>query len=269
MYNVSTMTNAYTVKLADLFDKDDPLTIRVLDQGFVRLIDFMPHDWPFGEVIEGATPGDLAVVAAARVSYGAVSKGIEADQKLINFLVREGHTSPLEMVEFKFLIKAPVIMWWQHVRHRIQEMNFQSGRYTPYPEDEYYLPSQLRQQDKVNKQGSVLASFLSEVEEVAFLEELRVHYEAGFDLYKRMLDKGVAKEMARLALPGWALYHTAYVKMNAHALMNYIGKRTERGAQYEIRVYAQAMAHFFAEKLPWVHTAWQKYETGRSTPPNP
>lgn len=638
------MTNAYTLKLKDIVG-DDPSVRRVLDQGFVKLIDFMPHDYQFGEQIEGATPGDLAIVAAARVSYGTVTKGVEADRKLVNYLVKHGHTSPLEMVEFKFLIKAPVIMWWQHVRHRIQEMNFQclagssvitfdrtgggtgprlkktiaelydlwangeravrsngngqtyhrdmktrirkmnlrvlneetntfevghihevyssgekpvyrltyedgrtldctlehrlltahgwrtvqdafavevsedrtvqsaslgiqtvcngqvvadglyrnkqwleerlaqglyvteiaalagcsieavkkwvyayglklnkrdarfkpgmepwnkdnggyqlnikdrtawverikqrtkygkeshlwrggvtseralnavwtrsvapliherfgyrcqicsthrrlhthhivpywadpalgydmdnlvtlcqtchyqlhaencekefaaslnknnwpevpastppvcrklkghllavvkieylgvqptydiavegpwhnfvansvvvhnSGRYTPYPEDEYYLPEKLRAQDTVNKQSSVLTDFLTDEEERGLLAELKVHYEAGFALYQKMLEKGVAKEMARLALPGWALYHSAYVKMNAHALMNYLSKRLEPGAQYEIRVYAEAMEHSFAEKLPWVYAAWQQSQ--RSMP---
>ena len=257
------MTNAYTLKLKDIVG-DDPSVLRVLDQGFVKLIDFMPHDYQFGEQIEGATPGDLAVVAAARVSYGTVTKGVEADRKLVNYLVKHGHTSPLEMVEFKFLIKAPVIMWWQHVRHRIQEMNFQSGRYTPYPEDEYYLPERLRAQDTVNKQGSVLTDFLADEEERGLLAELKLHYEAGFALYQKMLEKGVAKEMARLALPGWALYHSAYVKMNAHALMNYLSKRLEPDAQYEIRVYAEAMEHSFAEKLPWVYAAWQ--QSRRSMP---
>lgn len=258
------MTNASMLKLRDLFDANDPQTIRVLDKGFIRLIDFMPTDWPFGETVEGATPGDLAVVAAARVSYGAVSKGAEADRKLIHYLITHGHTSPLEMVEFKFLIKAPVLMWWQHVRHRVQELNFQSGRYTPYPEDEYYLPEKLRAQDKVNKQGSVLADFLSDEEERSFLAELRTHYAAGFGLYKRMLERGVAKEMARLALPGWALYHTAYVKMNGHALIHYLDKRNHPDAQYEIRVYAAAMEHCFAERLPWVYAAWQAKQNGRS-----
>lgn len=148
------------------------------------------------------------------------------------------------------------------LRHRHQELNFQSGRYTPYAEDEYYLPEKLRAQDKLNKQASVLADFLSDAEERALLEELQAHYEAGFSLYKKMLDKGVAKEMARLAPPGWALYHTAYVKMNAHALLNYLSKRTETAAQYEIRVYAQAMERIFAEKLPWVYAAWQNKRDG-------
>ncbi|BAC90262.1 FAD-dependent thymidylate synthase [Gloeobacter violaceus] len=250
------MTNAHTLKLKDIAGKD-PGVIRVLDQGFIQLVDYMPSDYPFGQVVEGATAGDIAIVAAARVSYGTVTKGTDADRKLIEFLLRHGHTSPLEMVEFKFIVKAPVVMWWQHVRHRIQEMNFQSGRYTPYPENEFYLPEKLRAQDKVNKQGSVLVDFLSSDEERALLEELRAHYEAGFSLYKKMLAKGVAKEMARLALPGWALYHTAYVKMNAHALMHYLAKRTEPDAQYEIRVYAQAMERIFAEKLPWVHDTWR------------
>lgn len=255
------MTNAFTLKVADIVT-DDPAVVRVLDQGFVTLIDFMPSSYPFGEPVEDATPGDLAVVAAARVSYGTVSKGVEADKKLVHYLIKHGHTSPLEMVEFKFLIKAPVLMWWQHVRHRIQEMNFQSGRYTAYPEEEYYLPAKLRLQDKVNKQASVLADFLSNEEEHILLEELREHYQAGFALYQKMLQKGVAKEMARLALPGWALYHTAYVKMNAHALMNYLDKRLDPSAQYEIRAYAEAMERVFAQKLPWVHSAWEAKRSG-------
>jgi len=246
-----------TIRLKDLVDDADPALLRVLDKGFVKLIDFMPSTWPAGESVEGATPGDLAVVAAARVSYGTVSKGPEADRKLIHYLITHGHTSPLEMVEFKFLIKAPVVMWWQHVRHRHQELNFESGRYRAYPEDEFYLPERLRAQDSVNKQGSVLSDFLIEEEEQALLAELRAHYEAGQALYRKLLTRGVAKEMARLALPGFALYHSAYVKMNAHALIHYLAKRNHPDAQYEIRAYAEVMERIFAEKLPWTYSAWR------------
>jgi thymidylate synthase (FAD) len=247
------------------------VTVPVLDGGFVGLIETMPSTWPFGNPIEGATPGDMAIVNAARVSYNGASKGLEADRKLIRYLIKHGHTSPLEMVEMKFLVKAPVVVWWQWVRHRMQELNFQSGRYCAY-EEEAYMPSNLRLQDKKNKQASsaqtigdlptILLNGLSEElsgteAETRLLAALDRHYCQGFALYEQLLAAGVAREQARLALPGFALYHTAYVKMNAHALMNFIDKRNHPDAQYEIRQYAAVLEGYFAQVLPWCYEAWR------------
>lgn len=119
------------------------------EKGWVELVDFMPH--PDTEI-----SGDLAIVNAARTSYLGESKGPERDKKLLMYLYKNKHMGPFEMVEFKFRINAPVLVFWQWVRHRTQSMNFQSGRYTPFEEDSFYTPEAdaWRKQSAVNKQGS-------------------------------------------------------------------------------------------------------------------
>ncbi len=148
----------------------------VLDKGFVELVDMMPHP-------ATGVPGDLAIVNAARVSFLGESKGAEADKKLLFYLMRNAHTSPFEMVEFKFRVRAPLITYWQWVRHRtfhFMSANAQSGRYTPFEEDDFYVPSVWRQQSKSNKQaseGEVDATINAEL-----TEKLLKHYEQGFAL---------------------------------------------------------------------------------------
>ncbi|PJF40106.1 MAG: thymidylate synthase (FAD), partial [Phototrophicales bacterium] len=93
-------------------------------------------------------PGDLAIVNAARVSFLGESKGDERDKKLLFYLLRHRHTSPFEMVEFKFRVRAPLVTWWQWVRHRTWNMNAQSGRYTPFEENDFYVPSVWRKQSR-------------------------------------------------------------------------------------------------------------------------
>lgn len=107
--------------------------IDVLDKGWIELVDLMPH--PNAEV-----SGDLAIVNAARVSFLGESKGNERDKKLLFYLLRNHHTSPFEMVEFKFRVRAPLITWWQWARHRTWNFNAQSGRYTPFEENDFYVP---------------------------------------------------------------------------------------------------------------------------------
>jgi len=121
--------------------------VDILDKGFIELIDLMPH--PATDV-----SGDLAIVNAARVSFMGESKGEEKDRKLLFYLLRNQHTSPFEMVEFKFRVRAPVVTWWQWVRHRTWNFNAQSGRYTAFEETDYYVPDVWRKQSANNKQAS-------------------------------------------------------------------------------------------------------------------
>ncbi len=220
--------------------------INILDKGFVELLDTMPAD-----------KMDMAVVSAARVSYLTDSKGEDKDKFLISFLMQHGHTSPFEMAEFKFRVKAPVVVWWQWVRHRIAEYNAQSGRYVKYDETEYYLPSKLRQPAKHNRQASEEDKFVEGQE--TLIKEMESHYKNAINLYNKLLEKGVAREEARLVLPGFAMYHTFIVKMNCHSLMNFINKRNHRDAQWEIRQYAMILEEFFKEKMPWSHEAYLKW----------
>jgi thymidylate synthase (FAD) len=220
--------------------------VDVLDKGFVELLDTMPNE-----------NMDMAVVSAARVSYLTDSKGADKDKSLIEFLMQHGHTSPFEMAEFKFRVKAPVVVWWQWVRHRIAEYNAQSGRYVKYDETEYYLPDKLRQPAKHNRQASDEDKFVEGQDEL--IGKMQHHYLAALKLYNELLDKGVAREEARLVLPGFAMYHTFIVKMNCHSLMNFINKRNHRDAQWEIRQYAKIIEDMFQEKMPWSYDAYQKW----------
>jgi len=223
--------------------------INVLDKGFVELLDTMPSHHM-----------DMAVVSAARVSYLMDSKGEDKDKFLVGFLLQHGHTSPFEMAEFKFRVKAPVVVWWQWVRHRIAEYNAQSGRYVKYDDTECYLPDKLRQPSKHNRQASDEDKLVEGQEQL--IKMMKEHYEKGLKLYNELLEKGVAREEARLVLPGFAMYHTFIVKMNCHSLMNFINKRNHRDAQWEIRQYAAVLEEFFKEKMPWAHEAYLKYYKG-------
>jgi thymidylate synthase (FAD) len=225
--------------------------VTVLDKGFVELVDMMPHP-------SLGVSGDLAIVNAARVSFLGESKGTEADKKLLFYLLRNAHTSPFEMVEMKFRVRAPLVTWWQWVRHRTWNMNAQSGRYTPFEEEDFYVPSVWRKQSKSNKQAS--EGELEAEQGAVLTEKLIQHYAEGFKLYQEALDAGVSKEMARLFLPGFSVYYTWIVKVDAHNLMHWIKLRMAPDAQYEIRAYAKAVyEHFFKPALPWTAEAFEQH----------
>lgn len=225
--------------------------VDVLDKGWIELVDLMPHP-------ASAVSGDLAIVNAARVSFLGESKGPERDKKLLFYLLRHRHTSPFEMVEFKFRVRAPLVTWWQWVRHRTWNMNAQSGRYTPFRESDFYVPNTWRRQSKDNKQAS--EGSLAPAESEALTEKLLRHYNEGFRLYSEALDLGVSKEMARLFLPGFSVYYTWVTKIDAHNLMHFLRLRMARDAQYEIRIFAEAIhERFFRPALPWTAEAFDKY----------
>jgi thymidylate synthase (FAD) len=226
-------------------------SVPVLDKGFVQLLDIMPHP---GSGISG----DLAIVNAARVSFMGDSKGDEKDKKLLFYLMRNFHTSPFEMVEFKFRAKAPLVTWWQWARHRVWSFNAQSGRYTEFEENDFYVPDVWRKQSASNKQASE-GEVDSETNQ--FLsEQLNQHYTQSYQLYEEALRTGVSKEMARLFLPGFSVYYTWVMKVDAHNLMHFLKLRMASDAQYEIRVYAKAIyEEFFKPALPWTAEAFEQY----------
>lgn len=225
--------------------------VDVLDKGWIELVDLMPH--PSTDI-----SGDLAIVNAARVSFLGESKGSDRDKKLLFYLLKHRHTSPFEMVELKFRVRAPLVTWWQWVRHRTWNMNAQSGRYTPFEENDFYVPDVWRRQSKDNKQAS--EGQVTDADGEALTAELLAHYEASFQHYQNALDKGVSKEMARLFLPGFSVYYTWVTKIDAHNLMHFLRLRMAEDAQYEIRVYAQAIyEHFFKQALPWTAEAFEQY----------
>ncbi len=229
--------------------------VDVLDKGWIELVDLMPH--PDTEI-----SGDLAIVNAARVSFLGESKGDDRDKKLLFYLLRNAHTSPFEMVEFKFRLRAPLVTFWQLVRHRTFSINMQSGRYTPFEENDFYVPDVWRKQSSDNKQAS--EGTISTEDAEMLTEKLIKHYDEGYKLYSEALEKGVSREMARLFLPGFSVYYTGVIKVDVHNLMRFIRLRMAPDAQYEIRVYADAIhEQFFKPALPWTAEAFEKYTLKR------
>lgn len=228
--------------------------INVLDKGWIELLDMMPHP-------AAGVSGDMAIVSAARVSFMGESKGEDKDKKLLFYLLRNEHNSPFEMCEFKFRVNAPLVTYWQWVRHRTfhyQSVNAQSGRYTEFEESDFYVPTAWRQQSASNKQAS--AGDLDAAVSDALTAKLVAHYQQGYKLYQDALAAGAAKEMARLFLPGFSVYYTWVVKVDALNLMNFLRLRMASDAQYEIRVYARAIyEHFFRPALPWTAEAFELY----------
>jgi thymidylate synthase (FAD) len=219
-------------------------------KSWIELQDVMPHP------SLGVSP-DLAVVSAARVSFLGESKGSDKDKKLLLYLLKHRHTTPFEQVEFKFRVRAPVVVWWQWVRHRTWHLNAQSGRYTPFEEDDFYIPSEWRLQSASNKQGSDGA--LSNSDSTALANRLQIHATEGFRLYQAALDQGVAKEQARLFLPAWCSYYVFICKVDAWNLMNFLRLRIAPDAQWEIRQFADALHSIFREAMPWTGEAFDLY----------
>ena len=201
--------------------------IKVLNRGFVRLVQAMASD-------------DL-IVQAARTSYKWVKKS--TDESLINYLVRNEHSSPLEFAEFIFHVKVPIFVARQMFRHRTASISEVSARYTKV-EDEYYHP-QWRLQNKTNRQGSSNAGLINEEMD----KEYKDLQEQAYQTYEKLLANGVAREVARSCLPV-AYYTQFYWKQDLRNLLHFIRLRTDYHAQYEVRVVAQAFAYFVQKYCP-------------------
>ncbi len=227
------------------------------DRSWVELQDMLPHP------NSGLAP-DVCIVNAARVSFLGHSKGPQQDKKLLFYLLRHRHTSPFEQVEFKFRVRAPVVVWWQWVRHRTWHYNFQSGRYLPFEEDDFYIPHEWRLQSADNKQGS--AGTLGAEASRQLTAQLRALKEETFRLYQDALAQGVAKEQARLFLPAWSSYYIAVCKVDAWNLMHFLRLRTAPDAQWEIRQYALAVYDIFRQMMPWTAEAFECYIRPEGTP---
>src|SRR5262249_32053706 len=223
-------------------------TIPVLDHGFVAL--------------DGALASDLAVVNGARVSFNQVSDEMtERDQGLIRFLMREGHGSPFEHGYFRFIVKAPLFVVREHHRHRAgHSYNEWSGRYSKM-EPEFYVPEFVRTQ--VGKPGAY--TFEPVEDETAELarEEIADNAARAFAPSERMLEQGVAKEVARAVLP-LSTYTKYYWSCNPRSLMHFCSLRNHEAAQYEIRQYAAAAESFLEQTMPVTHAAF--VERGRIAP---
>lgn len=212
---------------------------KVLDNGFIRLIEFMG--------------GDQRAVESARVSFGSVSKGEAADRKLIEYLLEHGHFSPFEHSVFQFHVKCPIFVARQWMRHRIASYNEISARYTEV-HDEFYFPSEFRAQDRSNRQGSLPSSSLDQAKMKEIYDRA---IKSAYASYKELLDAGAAREMARMVLPV-AQYTEFHWTINARSLLNFINLRADSHAQFEIRRYAEAIQGMFREKMPWTWEAYSK-----------
>ncbi|HSV56886.1 MAG TPA: FAD-dependent thymidylate synthase [Magnetospirillaceae bacterium] len=205
-----------------LMDKEIP----VLDKGFVRLVDYMG--------------GDERIVQAARVSYGAGTRTIREDTALIDYLLRNDHTSPFEQVVLTFHIKLPVFVARQWIRHRTARVNEVSGRYTMM-KDEFYLPGEgdLAFQSRDNKQGRSEKTLPPE-DAAAVRTGLRQEQEAAYRTYQDLLSRGLAREIARVNLP-LSLYTEWYWQIDLHNLFRFLALRLDPHAQKEIRSYAAVL----------------------------
>ena len=217
--------------------------IKCLDKGFVRLVDSMG--------------GDDAIVQAARVSYGQGSSKVSQDRGLIRYLMRHRHTTPFEMVEFKFHCKMPIFVARQWVRHRTANINEYSLRYSEARDEFYYPePENIQFQSALNKQGRS-GEVPPELKQKV-LEYFKENSERSFALYQELNEAGVARELARSLLPV-NIYTEWYWKNDLHNLLHFIGLRSDGHAQYEIRVFSDAMAHYVKEKAPFAWEAYQDY----------
>lgn len=198
---------------------------------------------------------DQTIVDSARVSYQSPSKGPEADRKLLEYLFKNKHMSPFEQVNISFIIKMPIFVMRQFVRHRTFRLNEMSARYTEMWND-FYLPEKWRTQDTKNKQGSLATEDLNHE---AITMEVDNLYEQAYGLYKRLIEQGVAKEMARFVLPV-ANYTEIQVNIDVRNLIHFLGLRLDAHAQWEMRQYAEAMRDIAKEIFPWSIGAFEKYK---------
>lgn len=217
----------------------------VLDHGFVRLVDYMGND--------------LSVIRAARVSYDADWRvGDEtnpSDEKLIHYLTRNHHTSPFESVVFTFEFKVPLFVARQHHRHRTWSYNEVSARYTELPE-EFYVPElkHITTQSTSNKQ---MRTDEINVHAKDIQADMKYKNEKAFEAYKRMLNHGCPRELARTVLP-LSTYTRYFGTVNLHNLLHFLELRLHSHAQYEIRVYAEAILDIISGIVPVTISAWNE-----------
>ena len=223
----------------------------VLDHGFVRLVDCMPR-----YVNEGET-GDTAVVRAARVSYGDGTKKVSSDRNLIRYLMRHRHTTPFEMAEFTFHVKAPIFVARQWMRHRTGSFNEVSARYSVLPE-EFYIAEEhyVQRQSLLNNQGRNGAFDQKEANDILFA--MRSNMAQTHAEYHHLLGKDLARELARTVLPV-ATYTEFYWKVDLLNLLKFLHLRTHKHAQIEIAHYAIVIGELLRWIVPHTMEAYQDY----------
>ena len=224
-------------------------TVRVLDHGFVRLDDAMASD--------------LSVVNAARVSFARRKDEMdESDEGLIRFLMRDRHGTPFEHNAFRFHIRSPIFVAREWMRHRVGSFNEFSMRYAKATDD-FYVPEADDVRSQVGKPGAYSFEPVSPELAEQTREELRAVYDHAYETYERLVEAGVARELARSVMPVGA-YTEFFWTINARSLMNFVSLRAAETAQREIRRYAEACETFLAEKMPVTHAAF--VAAGRTAP---
>lgn len=215
----------------------------VLDHGFVRLVDSMGDD--------------SSVVQAARVSTGKGTKTPSEDAKLIHYLMRNRHTTPFEMVMFKFHVSLPIVVARQWIRHRMASYNEFSGRYSVLPDKFYYPPEdQVQGQDKNNRQGSGGEVSVDSV--IWYLNTLQRWTREGYNHYLEALGRGISRERARFFVAN-TVYTEWYWKVDLKNLLDFLRLRSDDHAQWEIRQYAHAVLDLIRPIVPVTVEAWEEY----------
>jgi thymidylate synthase (FAD) len=218
--------------------------IKVLDKGFVRLVDYMG--------------GDSRIVQTARVSYGEGTKTIRQDAGLIDYLLRHEHTSPFEHVIFELHCKMPIFVARQWIRHRTARLNEISGRYSVM-KDEFYLPprGQISLQSLDNKQGREKEAVPAELQNKV-LELLKKDQSASFANYEELLNDGIARELARINLP-LSMYTEWYWQMDLKNMLHFLKLRMDSHAQWEIQEYARAIAQIVKAVCPMAYESFERH----------
>jgi thymidylate synthase (FAD) len=223
-----------------ILDKPYP----VLDKGFVRLVDYLGSD--------------QRIVQSARVSYGEGTKTYREDKGLIDYLLRNDHSSPFEQVIFTFHMKLPIFVARQIVRTRTARLNEISGRYSVM-KDEFYMPepSDIALQSTDNKQGRQDQAVSKEMQKKV-LKILNTSYKQAAETYKKLLDVNIARELSRIALP-LGLYTEWYWQIDLRNLMNFLKLRLDKHAQKEVRVYAEVIEEIAKTVCPMAMEAFERH----------
>ena len=218
---------------------------KVLDDGFVRVVDYMG--------------GDESIVQAARVSYGKGTKKVSEDRGLIRYLLRNFHTTPFEMCEIKLHVRVPMDTWRQWIRHRTANVNEYSTRYSiAIDATQKTDPNEWRYQALDNKQGS--AGFFPPEIGGKLTERENELQNFAREIYQERLDLGVAREQARKDLP-LSTYTEAYWKIDLHNMLNFLWLRMDDHAQFEIRSYAKTIGNEIVSR--WCPIAWDAFKEYR------
>ncbi len=234
------MSHVVVPEAEALLDKE----IKVLDHGFIRLVDYMG--------------GDSRIVQSARVSYGKGTKSVREDEALIDYLMSHQHTSPFEQVVLTFHCKMPIFVARQWVRHRAARINEISGRYSVM-DDEFYTPdeSNIQYQSKDNRQGRDPEEVPAELREKV-LKMLTIGQQMAYADYQALIEAGIARELARINLP-LSLYTQWYWQIDLHNLLHFLQLRMDEHAQWEIRQYADAIAGVTRAVAPLAYKAFETH----------